>query len=56
MQYMKEGFISVVKWRGFEGVSKIFQKELPPLTAREKEILELIAEGYTNPQIAEKIF
>lgn len=30
--------------------------ELPVLTAREKEILELIAEGYTNPQIAEKIF
>ena len=32
------------------------KKELPVLTAREKEILELIAEGYTNPQIAEKIF
>jgi len=31
-------------------------KELPLLTAREKEVLELIAEGYTNPQIAEKIF
>ena len=30
--------------------------ELPALTAREKEVLELIAEGYTNPQIAEKIF
>ncbi len=30
--------------------------ELPVLTPREKEILELIAEGYTNPQIAEKIF
>jgi DNA-binding NarL/FixJ family response regulator len=30
--------------------------ELPALTPREKEILELIAEGYTNPQIAEKIF
>ena len=29
---------------------------LPVLSAREKEILELIAEGYTNPQIAEKIF
>jgi DNA-binding CsgD family transcriptional regulator len=26
------------------------------LTPREKEILGLIAEGYTNPQIAEKIF
>jgi DNA-binding NarL/FixJ family response regulator len=30
--------------------------ELPILTRREKEILELIAEGYTNPQIAGKIF
>lgn len=30
--------------------------ELPVLTPREKEVLELIAEGYTNPQIAEKIF
>ena len=30
--------------------------ELPALTEREKEILGLIAEGYTNPQIAEKIF
>lgn len=32
------------------------RKELPILTSREKEILELIAQGYTNPQIAEKIF
>jgi DNA-binding NarL/FixJ family response regulator len=30
--------------------------ELPVLSNREKEILGLIAEGYTNPQIAEKIF
>jgi DNA-binding NarL/FixJ family response regulator len=29
---------------------------LPVLSSREKEILVLIAEGYTNPQIAEKIF
>ena len=29
---------------------------LPELTRREKEILALIAEGYTNPQIATKIF
>ena len=35
---------------------KSSMKDLPVLTAREKEILELIAEGYTNPQIAEKIF
>jgi len=35
---------------------KSSKTELPILTPREKEILELIAEGYTNPQIAEKIF
>jgi DNA-binding NarL/FixJ family response regulator len=29
---------------------------LPEISPREKEILGLIAEGYTNPQIAEKIF
>ncbi|GAA0537654.1 response regulator [Chitinophaga japonensis] len=28
----------------------------PHLTRREKEILPLIAEGYTNPEIAEKLF
>jgi DNA-binding NarL/FixJ family response regulator len=32
------------------------KKELPLLSNREKEILALIAEGYTNPQIAQKIF
>lgn len=31
-------------------------QELPALTSREKEVLELIAQGFTNPQIAEKIF
>ncbi len=35
---------------------KSLMQKLPTLTAREKEILALIAEGYTNPQIAEKIF
>ena len=30
--------------------------DLPVLTPREKEVLQLIAEGFTNPQIAEKIF
>ncbi|HSU26843.1 MAG TPA: response regulator transcription factor [Chitinophagaceae bacterium] len=35
---------------------KYSKSELPLLTSREKEVLALIAEGYTNPQIAEKIF
>jgi DNA-binding NarL/FixJ family response regulator len=30
--------------------------QLPLITRREKEILTLIAEGYTNPEIAEKLF
>jgi DNA-binding NarL/FixJ family response regulator len=35
---------------------KSSKNELPELSNREKEILGLIAEGYTNLQIAEKIF
>ena len=35
---------------------KSAKSQLPELTRREKEILGLIAEGYTNPQIAEKLF
>jgi DNA-binding NarL/FixJ family response regulator len=35
---------------------KSSKHQLPELSSREKEILGLIAEGYTNPQIAEKIF
>ena len=35
---------------------KYYQPDLPVLTAREKEVLSLIAEGFTNPEIAEKIF
>ena len=35
---------------------KSSKTDLPLLTPREKEVLELIAAGYTNPQIAEKIF
>lgn len=30
--------------------------QFPPLTRREKEVLFLISEGYTNTQIAEKLF
>ncbi len=42
--------------QAFDEYQKSSKKELPVLSPREKEILELIAEGYTNPQIAEKIF
>ena len=41
------------------GISNSEQKELknqPTLTRRDKEILTLISEGFTNPQIAEKLF
>ena len=29
---------------------------VPILSSREKEVLDLIADGFTNPQIAEKLF
>ncbi|MBP6430364.1 MAG: response regulator transcription factor [Ferruginibacter sp.] len=32
------------------------QSQTPLLTKREKEILKLIADGFTNPQISEKLF
>lgn len=32
------------------------QNDIPPLTKREKEVLSLIAEGFTNVQMAEKLF
>ena len=56
MPYMKETFFSAVRWDSLAEYQKSSKSELPLLTPREKEILELIAEGYTNPQIAEKIF
>lgn len=31
-------------------------KNVPVLSTREKEVLQLIADGFTNPQIAEKLF
>jgi DNA-binding NarL/FixJ family response regulator len=32
------------------------ESQIPVLTRREKEILEMIAEGYTNPEIAAQLF
>lgn len=37
-------------------VEKNALKEIPVISNREKEVLALIAEGLTNPQIAEKLF
>jgi two-component system nitrate/nitrite response regulator NarL len=37
--------------------NQVFKKDKAPLlTPREKEVLQLIAEGYTNPQIASKLY
>ncbi|WP_462250664.1 response regulator [Ferruginibacter sp.] len=53
-----EGFIyfSGEVGMALQEYQKSEKNDLPSLTSREKEVLELIAEGYTNPQIAEKIF
>ena len=49
-------FFSGEVGQALQEYQKSSMTELPVLTPREKEILELIAEGYTNPQIAGKIF
>ncbi len=46
-------FFSGEVGQALQEYQKSSMTELPVLTPREKEILELIAEGYTNPQIAE---
>lgn len=49
-------FFSGEVGQALEEYKRSSKNELPALSSREKEILGLIAEGYTNPQIAEKIF
>jgi DNA-binding NarL/FixJ family response regulator len=49
-------FFSGEVGQALQEYQKSSRTELPVLSNREKEILYLIAEGYTNPQIAEKIF
>jgi DNA-binding NarL/FixJ family response regulator len=49
-------FFSGEAGQALETYQRYSKTQLPVLTSREKEVLELIAEGYTNPQIAEKIF
>jgi len=36
--------------------SKLGEKLVPVITRREKEVLQLISEGLTNTEIAEKLF
>jgi len=38
------------------GLLETKSSDIPSITRREKEVLELIAQGLTNPEIAEKIF
>jgi DNA-binding NarL/FixJ family response regulator len=49
-------FFSGEVGEALKGYQSALKKELPVLTRREKEILELIAEGYTNGSIADKLF
>lgn len=49
-------FFSGEVGQALQEYQKASKNELPSLSNREKEILGLIAEGFTNPQIAEKIF
>jgi len=49
-------YLSVDAAQAMKEESRPAGKRYPHLTRREKEILLLIAEGYTNPEIAEKLF
>lgn len=49
-------YLSLDVEQAMKDAGKSAGNRYPHLTRREKEILLLIAEGYTNPEIAEKLF
>ncbi len=59
---LMEGIETVMKGRTYlsieaaQSLQKNSNGEMPVLTRREKEVLELIAGGMTNPEIATKLF
>jgi len=59
---LMEGIETVMKGKIYlsdeaaQSLRKISTGDMPILTRREKEVLELIAEGMTNAEVAEKLF
>jgi two-component system, NarL family, nitrate/nitrite response regulator NarL len=51
-----KGYLYMSQHLNLAEAEKKEMKNVPVLTTREKEILALIADGCTNPQIAEKLF
>jgi DNA-binding NarL/FixJ family response regulator len=51
-----KAFKSYLSFEASQALRSNSEKEIPVLTRREKEILELIADGMTNLEIAEKLF
>jgi DNA-binding NarL/FixJ family response regulator len=51
-----KAFKSYMSFDAAQALRKNNEKDLPVLTRREKEILELIAAGMTNQEIADKLF
>lgn len=51
-----KAFKSYLSFEASQALRSTSEKEIPILTRREKEVLEQIAEGLTNQEIAEKLF